>query len=294
MSDFIDIYKDMTSTFMRLEKDWTVDETPTGIKELDDIIGGFKNSELIVISSEPGTCKTTLALTILKNITVNLEKAVLYFNESYQPISERILQIMYGKSHEQLKEMNNERLWDSFDNMKKAPFYNETCTSTLEDIISYSFKAVRDASVRIICIDELQHLSLIDKTRPRRDEGQMHYIVYQLKELAKQLDIPIILLSNNLHEGVGSSYVEGINMQCYDDGACMEAADKFIKLSMPSQTYEVETNEKKELLKKACVEVRKNRNGRCGAFELAFDTVSGTFRYTNNKLPDVPKEDVPF
>lgn len=174
----------------------------TGFKEIDEITSGLQNGDVITIASRPAMGKTSFALTIAKNIAVDKKIPSLFFSlgmtaeKTVQMITASICDIPINRLLKGQLEFDEwERLEKNISRLKESPLYIDDTPSM--DIYGLSIRARRlviEKSVRVIFIDYLQLIQT-----PYRQNRSMHNelaeIMYSIKRLARELDIPIVLLS---------------------------------------------------------------------------------------------------
>ncbi len=184
----------------------------TGFKDLDSNIK-LNNGELIVIASRPAMGKTTFALNILSHIALEEKTGVLFFSleDSKENITKRLiisnsmverekfdLYNQYKKEKIKKPELSEED-WDriayGIERLKDAPIYL-SCDAPLsiDDICKNSKKLKLEKNIELIIIDYIQ-LIKFDKKKLWSRDNEITEILRQLKVLAKELDIPVIITS---------------------------------------------------------------------------------------------------
>ncbi len=159
----------------------------SGITELDNLVKGFRPSELILIGARPSVGKTLFALSIIANIAVRDKKPVGLF--SLEMTAEAVIdRLIHGEGTNIDSE---DELTEITDKINKAPLYIEvTPNISLPYLIVKALRMRAVKRVEIIFIDYLTLITLDKKTRA----GQRKEISYSLKDLAKELEIPIVVL----------------------------------------------------------------------------------------------------
>ncbi len=177
----------------------------TGFSEFDKMSGGFSKGDLIIMASRPSIGKTALALNMISNIGIKYKKHVGFFsleNDEKQIINKLIaigsnidLDVLVQKE----KTMNKQQ-WQNLNMavkiLKESKIYiDDTPILSISDIKNEAIKQQRDRGLDIIFIDYLQLIKVPD-TKKKRNSGENSEIVLSsLKELAKELNIPIIVLA---------------------------------------------------------------------------------------------------
>lgn len=176
---------------------------PSGFEKVDKVTSGWQPSDLVIIAARPGMGKTALTLSMARNMAVQNQIPVAFFSlemSSVQLIT-RLISSETGLSSDKLRtgklqgyEWNqlNEKVKD----LEKAPFYIDDTPSL--SIFELRAKARRMASqygIQIIFIDYLQLMTTGANNKTGNREQEISTISRNLKALAKELNIPVIALS---------------------------------------------------------------------------------------------------
>ena len=178
----------------------------TGYKIIDSALSGLQPQELIIIAARPSLGKTSLALNIAYNIALREEKTVLFFSFEMgkEILVERLLAIgskinlfnlRRGKFTNPQDSIN---LMEAAENLTKANILIDTDDNTVMDIRSKIFSQQNKfkkmgKNVDLVIIDYLQLIKPSDPKMPR--EQQIAFISRSLKAIARDLEIPVIALS---------------------------------------------------------------------------------------------------
>lgn len=173
----------------------------TGFKDLDDVIK-INGGKLIVLASRPSMGKSTFALNILNNIATKQNLPVLYFNlelSKEQIINRLISNNSMVKYSEIQKEKIDNNTWKKIQNgisiFSDAEIYIEdTPGISIEEICKKSRKMKKEKDIKFILIDYIQLVSY-DKRECLSREQEVSKISNALKLLAKELNIPILVVS---------------------------------------------------------------------------------------------------
>ena len=166
-----------------------------------EAIMGFNPSELVIIAGRPAVGKTTLALTMLYNLAVerSIPSAIFSMEISSEQLAQRFWEKILDPQKIQSGNLTPKE-WKRFESqmqqMHKAPLYIEDSpTLTISELQTTAREMVREDEVQIIFIDYLQ---LIDGRDPSCDSKteEHSFVVRKLKELATELQIPIVGLFN--------------------------------------------------------------------------------------------------
>lgn len=247
----------------------------TGFLELDKIIYGLQKGSLIVLSGAPSIGKTAFALSMVKSIAVDQNKGVGYYSMSER--SEDIAKkLMSNVGYVPLQKLQNGQLeiheWQSLDRsiakLNKAPlFMSDAPKWDFDDLANSIKKMVADNGVRVVFIDTLQQV-YINKMSHLPREQMVSQIVRELKALARELNIPIIAISQFNRNGDNTSTIFTIDKykprlsQLRESGEIENVADVVLLLHRWDywKIYE-NPHTGQDLRDIAEVVVAKNRNG---------------------------------
>ena len=249
--------------------------------ELDNMTGGFQKGDFIVIAARPSMGKTALALNIAANIAIKGAKAVGFFSieMSKHQIMMRLLSsrsgidmsaLMTGRKHLTQKEWRDLEL--AAGELGNAKIYiDDSASLSIIEMKTRARRLWREKGLDVIFIDYLQLMKVTGEQLRRNDSRaqEVAIISASLKELAKELQVPVIALAqlNRSPEQRGSKK-EGTKYQLSDlkeSGAIEQDADVVMFLHRDDQ-MDKETERKGE----ADLIVAKQRNGPTGKIVLAF------------------------
>ena len=249
--------------------------------ELDNITGGFQNGEFVVIAARPSMGKTALALNIAANLAIKSSKSVGFFSieMSKHQIMMRLLSsrsgidmsaLMTGRKHLTQKEWRDLEL--AAGEFGNANIYiDDSASLSIIEMKTRARRLWREKGLDIVFVDYLQLMKVTGEQLRKNDSRaqEVAIISASLKELAKELQIPVIALAqlNRAPEQRGSKR-EGTKYQLSDlkeSGAIEQDADVVMFLHREDQ-IDRETERKGE----ADLIVAKQRNGPTGKIVLAF------------------------
>lgn len=254
---------------------------PSGFKALDKITSGWQKSDLIIIAARPAMGKTAFVLSMAKNIAVNYHKAVAMFSlemSNVQLVNRLIMNVceIEGDKIKNGKLSNAEwaQLENKVNELLGAPIYvDDTPSLSVFELRSKARKLVREHHIELIIIDYLQLMNASGMSFGSREQ-EVSIISRNLKALAKELDIPIIALSQ-LNRGVEArTGVDGKKPQLSDlreSGAIEQDADMVCFIHRP-EYYRLYSDEKtgKDLRGLGEIIVAKHRNGATDEIWLRF------------------------
>jgi len=176
----------------------------TGLNTLDEYLGGWHNGELIVIGSRPTMGKTGLVISMVKKLAIekNVPCALFSLEMSSTKVVNRLIANYLGLSTSELKdnvsiEDNKERVDACVKKIHDAPLYvdDSPCLSASE-LRKKATELVGEKNVKLIYVDYVQLMNGIGENR----EDQLKDIASVLKETAKELNVPIVVMSQLNHE----------------------------------------------------------------------------------------------
>ena len=175
----------------------------TGFEKLDALTSGWQPSDLIIIAARPGMGKTALTLSMARNIAVTKNIPVAFFSlemSSVQLIT-RLISSETGLSSEKLRtgklashewEQLNVKVGD----LERAPlFIDDTPSLSIFDLRAKARRLSSQHGIKLIIVDYLQLMTAGTSNKTGNREQEISTISRNLKALAKELDIPVIALS---------------------------------------------------------------------------------------------------
>jgi replicative DNA helicase len=252
----------------------------SGFGELDKITSGWQNSDLVIIAARPAMGKTAFVLSMAKNMAVNskIPVAVFSLEMSNVQLVNRLITNVCEIPGEKIKSGRLEQYeWKQLDiklnDLFDAPIYvDDTPSLSVFELRTKARRLVREHGIRCIIIDYLQLMNASGMSFGSREQ-EVSIISRSLKGLAKELNIPIIALSQ-LNRGVEArSGAEGKRPQLSDlreSGAIEQDADMVCFIHRPEYYGIRETTDGRDLTGLAEIIVAKHRNGAVGDLWLAF------------------------
>lgn len=244
--------------------------TPTGLTEFDKRAGGLQTSDLVIIAAETSQGKTSLALSIANHAAINGEPIAIYSLEmKKEQCAARLMAINSGIPanellYSRISSQTFEQLDQSISSIYNSKIYfDDRSTSNIDLIINSIRSMVLKYKIKGVIIDYLQILNV--NMKGANKEQQMADVARRLKNLAKDLDIWIIALSQLNRDN--QNPVPNLN-RLRDSGQIAEAADTVIFIYRP-EIYNKpfpEPFEKYDTRGYAMIDVAKGRN--IGIFKM--------------------------
>ena len=266
----------------------------TGFEGLDKMTSGWQNSDLIIIAARPAMGKTAFVLSMAKNMAVNHNTPVALFSlemSNVQLVNRLITNVCEIPSEKiksgQLASYEWQQLDYKLKDLLDAPLYvDDTPSLSVFELRTKARRLVREHGVRIIIIDYLQLMNASGMAFGSRQE-EVSTISRSLKGLAKELNIPIIALSQ-LNRGVESREgIDGKRPQLSDlreSGAIEQDADMVCFIHRPEYYKIYQDDRGNDLRGMAEIVIAKHRNGAVGEVLLRF---KGEFTRFSNPEDDM-------
>ena len=255
----------------------TSESIGTGLDAIDSYIGGFEPGELITIAGRPGHGKTALAGTMAVNLARKGRKILIFSMEMGKgELASRFVSRLAKVPGEVMKrpaQMTAEQraaLQKGIDALKGMPItINTQDALTPGDIASIAARVKRGAGLDVVIIDYLQLMSSGRKSDGGNRVQEISYITRTLKNLAKRLDLPIILLSqlsraNEKEKGRDGRPRLPQLTDLRDSGSIEQDSNTVLLLQREQEQGELST--------KTAVNIGKQRNGKTGVCYIEFVT----------------------
>ncbi|MDR3173628.1 MAG: replicative DNA helicase [Treponema sp.] len=259
--------------FAKSNKEYT--GIPSGFDELDKLTSGFHPSEFIVIGARPSMGKTAMALTMAAHIAIRNRVPAAFFTLEMSAIAlaQRLLSMearinAASLRSGYLKSRDFADMVDAAANIYEAPLYIiDTPNMKLMDFRAQARRIRAQEKVEIIFVDYLGLISSENYNVPRFE--QISEISRSLKSLARELDIPIVVLCQLNRE----AEKERPNLSSIrDSGSIEQDADvvMFIHRDRDSNKKAGESQQRDTEGSKTSLILSKQRNGPVGTIDLVF------------------------
>ncbi len=281
---FIELKDTLGEAWERLDKlHKSKDElrgVPTGFKSLDAKLAGFQKSDLIILAARPSMGKTSLALDIARSVAVNHKIPTLIFSleMSAQQLIDRMLAAQAQVDAWKLrtgKLTNNDdfdRIRDSLEVLSNAPiFVDDRPGNNAVSMRSTARRLKSEKNLGLIIVDYLQLMMPTNTKNSDNMVQQVTEISRSLKGLARELDVPVIALSQ-LSRAVEQRGGKPRLSDLRDSGSIEQDADVVMFIHRDDKY-----NENSDKPNIAEIMIEKHRNGPTGRVELYFDANKSTF-----------------
>ena len=246
---------------------------PSGFDDLDSMTSGFQKSELVIIGARPSMGKTALALTMASHITLDKKIPAGFFSLEMSDIA-LMLRLFSSESRiESVKirkgffsESEKAKIYSAAERLYEAPLYIvDTPGLKLMDLRSLARRARFQHKIEILFIDYLTLITSESRDVPRHE--QIAEISRSLKSLARELEIPVVALSQLRRDAEGK---QPNLADIRESGSIEQDADLVMFLHRERET-EGKKNEENEGKKgKTELIIAKQRNGPVGKVDIVF------------------------
>jgi replicative DNA helicase len=267
----------------------------SGFSALDKITSGWQNSDLVIIAARPAMGKTAFVLSMAKNMAVNFDIPVALFSlemSNVQLVNRLIVNVCEIPGEKikngQLAPFEWEQLDYKIKDLYDSKIYvDDTPSLSIFELRTKARRLVREHGVKCVFIDYLQLMNASGMNFGSREQ-EVSTISRSLKGLAKELNIPIIALSQ-LNRGVESRQgIEGKRPQLADlreSGAIEQDADMVCFIHRPEYYKIFEDESGRSLIGLAEIIVAKHRNGATGDVHLRFKSEFAKFMNVDEDIP---------
>jgi replicative DNA helicase len=270
--DIRSILKDSFEVIERLyEKQELVTGVPTGFTDLDIKTSGFQPSDLIVVAGRPSMGKTSLCLNIAQYAAIRAKKPVAIFSLEMSK-EQLVIRMLCAEAkvdaHRlrtgQLGKSDWPRLTRAAGELSEAPiFIDDTPAISVLEMRAKSRRLTMEHGISMIIVDYLQLMR--GQTSSERREQEISEISRSLKALAKELNIPVVALSQ-LNRGVEARQDKKPMLADLRESGSIELDADLVLFIYRDELYREDSKDK------GIAEVRlaKHRNGPTGLVNLAY------------------------
>lgn len=252
----------------------------TSFYDLDQMTSGLQKSDLIILAARPSMGKTAFALNLAQNVALRANKAVAIFSLE-MPKSQLVKRMLCSEAEVDTQRLNSghmqpkdwEKLTTAMNSFADAPIYiDDTGSVSVLDIRAKCRRlAMEEKNLGLIVIDYLQ---LMEGGSTEDRNQQISAISRGLKTLARELDVPIIALSQLSRAVESRSDKRPMLSDLRDSGAIEQDAD-IVMFIYRDEYYNKEDTDNRG---KAELIVAKHRNGPVGNVELLFQSSITKFK----------------
>ncbi|MEN8122049.1 MAG: replicative DNA helicase [Bacteroidota bacterium] len=251
---------------------------PSGFTSLDRVTSGWQPSDLVIIAARPSMGKTAFILSMARNMAVNHQVPIAIFSleMSVLQLVNRLIAAETELSSEKLRsgkleEFEWQQLETKIKNLNDAPIYiDDTPAITLFELRAKCRRLKTQNNIKMIIIDYLQLMSGTPETKGNREQ-EVSTISRGLKAIAKELDVPIIALSQlNRSVEMRSGDKRPQLSDLRESGAIEQDADLVLFIHRPEKYGITEDADGNSTLGLAEIIIAKHRNGAITDVQLKF------------------------
>lgn len=262
---------------------------PSGFTPLDKMTAGFQPGDLVIIAARPSMGKTAFSLNVALNASLHNKKKVAYF--SVEMGKDQLMMRMLATEARidmsdlrigRIKDNDWPRLIDKASKLGEAQLYvDDTSGISPQEIRSKARRLKQQQGLDLIMIDYLQMMKM--RTRMESREREVAEISRSLKEIAKELEVPVLALAqlNRGVEGRSGEARKPVLSDLRESGSIEQDADVIMMLYR-EEYYEPDNPEIKGV---ADLLIRKHRNGPVGEVKLKWEAEFGRFSNWQEPAP---------
>jgi len=292
----------------------SVTGVPSGFVELDRITSGWQPADLIVVAARPGMGKTAFVLSMARNAVVDFKKPVAFFSleMSSLQLTNRLISAETEIPAEKIRRGNLEsheweQLVHKVDSLSESPlFIDDSPAINIFELRAKARRLKMQNNIEMIIVDYLQLMSGTADNKSSNREQEISNISRALKSIAKELNIPVIALSqlNRSVETRGGDKRPQLS-DLRESGAIEQDADMVIFLYRPEYYKITQDAEGNSTAGTAEIVIAKHRNGALATIPVRFiDRLAkftepenfmpageGQIRIIKSKMSELPDED---
>lgn len=266
---------------------------PSGYYDLDKMTNGFQNSDLIIIAARPSMGKTALSLSIARNAAMVYNKPVVYFSIE-MAANQLMFRLLSGETKINQQNIRTANIKDSdlpnivysLGKLSEIPLIiDDSPGLTIFELKSKCRRLKAENKISMVMIDYLQLIKVKAESRER----EIALISRSLKEMAKELDIPVVAMAQ-LNRGVeGRTDKTPMLSDLRESGSIEQDADVVMFINRP-EYYGIKTFPGETMSTEGIGEIiiGKQRNGATGTVRLAFLKDYARFENLANAVEEPP------
>lgn len=281
--NFVPINSILHETFERIDqlhRDKTaLRGVPTGFIDLDNLLGGLHKSDLIILAARPSMGKTSFALDMIRNVSVNakIPTAIFSLEMSKDQLVDRLLSSqsdvnLWKIRTGHLNDDDFEKIGEAMGLLSEAPiFIDDTAGANIMEVRTKSRRLQSEHGVGLIVIDYLQLMT--GRSTDNRVQ-EVSEISRSLKILARELNVPVIALSQ-LSRSVETRPDKVPQLSDLRESGSIEQDADVVMFIHRKDMYKDKEQQNTNV---ADIYIKKHRNGAVGDISLFFDGEKASFR----------------
>lgn len=271
-------------------QDGNIVGTPSGFTALDKMTSGWQPSDLIILAARPAMGKTAFALTLCRNAAVDFKKGIAIFSlemSSLQLVT-RLISAESELSSGKLKNGNLRydelaQIHTRIAGLTEAPiFIDDTPAISVFELRAKARRLKAQHDIQLLVVDYLQLMTAGGEGKGNREQ-EISTISRSLKSIAKELNIPVIALSqlSRAVESRGGDRRPQLS-DLRESGSIEQDADMVIFINRPEYYGLTEDEAGNSTLGVANIIIAKHRNGSVGDVQLKFTAELAKFGNLDN------------
>ena len=277
---------------------------PTGYSDLDRLLSGFQKSDLIILAARPSIGKTTLALDIVRHIATKAKVPVGLFSleMSKEQLVDRLLaseaevdlwRMRTGKLSDKEEDDDFPRIGRAMGVLSEAPiFIDDSPNANAMEIRTKARRLKMEHNLGFLVVDYLQLMDGGSRSESRVQE--ISEISRALKQIARELDIPVLALSQLSRAVESRSPAIPKLADLRESGSIEQDADIVMFIYRKAKDKSRECPEEEKHI--AEIHIDKHRNGPTGRIKLFFDEQKVSFKNLDSEYQEaapISEEEVP-
>jgi replicative DNA helicase len=258
---------------------------PSGFTRLDRMTSGWQRSDLVIVAARPSMGKTAFVLSMTRNIAIDHKRPVAIFSLEMSSL-QLVNRLISCESEIQSERIRNGKLshdeWKQLDTkikpLENAPiFIDDTPGISIFELRAKCRRLKKQHDVQIVVIDYLQLMTGTPETKGNREQ-EVSIISRSLKSLAKELNVPVIALSQlnrSVEMRTGNKRPQLSDLR--ESGAIEQDADLVCFIHRPEKYGIMEDEDGNSTVGMAEIIIAKHRNGAIGDVKLRFRDVIAKF-----------------
>lgn len=259
----------------RMKQDASFGGLATGLVDFDSMTGGLHGSELIILAARPSMGKTALAMNIAEHAALQENSPTLFVSLEMAAIElgDRLLCSVSRVNSSRLRNgtITNEdrrKLMEKAAEISQAPLYvDDSPSRTMTEIAAAARRIKRRDGLGLIVIDYLQLIEPDNPRDPRQE--QVAKIARRLKGLARELDVPVLCLSQLNRQAEASKDNKPKLSHLRESGAIEQDAD-VVMFVHREEYYQTNDEDRARVAGEADLIIAKQRNGPIGDVKLTW------------------------
>ncbi|MFP6872063.1 MAG: replicative DNA helicase [Verrucomicrobiales bacterium] len=271
------------------ENEGKVQGIPTGFRDIDAQINGMLPGQMIIIAARPSMGKTSLAMNIAENVAVDqkLPVAVFTLEMTTQELVQRLLCSRARVSGQKIRSgmpdrKDFPRLMEAADELSKSKmFIDETPSISILELRAKARRLKQKENISLVIVDYLQLMRSNTRRAQENRQIEISEISAGLKALAKELHVPVIVLSQVNRNPEDRKGGRPRLSDLRESGSLEQDAD-VVGLLMRPERYADEEDDRDDLEGEATFIIAKQRSGPIGDIPLTF--ISDQVRFANRSF----------